>query len=95
MQAGELRQLVGFYKRIEVDDCAGNVVAAFGLAPEFTTAAAIVPRLGGDAILAGSRLEGKNAVSITVRYSPQTANVKTKPNPGIARVRPEPARPEP
>ena len=76
MQAGELRQLVGFYKRVEVDDGAGNSVADFGLAPEFTAAAAIVPRLGGEAILAG-RLEGKNAVNITVRYSPRTATVTT------------------
>jgi|SRR5581483_3480313 len=74
MQAGELRQLVGFFKRLEIDDGAGNVLGGFGLVPEFTAAAAIVPRLGGEAILAG-RLEGKNAVNITVRYSPQSAQV--------------------
>lgn len=71
MQAGEFRHKVGFYKRVDVDDGAGNVQGGYDSLPEFIVSAAIKPRLGGETVLA-SRLTGTNLVNITVRKSSST-----------------------
>jgi SPP1 family predicted phage head-tail adaptor len=76
MQTGELRFRVGFYRPIEADDGAGNETAGFGQVPEFTVAAAIAPKLGGESVLAG-RLVGTNFANVTVRRSSKTAQVTT------------------
>lgn len=74
MQAGALRDRVGFYRRVETDDGYGNTEADFAPAPHFTCAARIAPRLGGEQVLAG-RLAGTNLVNITVRASADVALV--------------------
>lgn len=76
MHAVELRASVGFYKRAVISDGYGNSQGDFATEPEFTCAANIKPRLGGEAVLAG-RLEGKNLVNITVRQSSDTSAVTT------------------
>jgi SPP1 family predicted phage head-tail adaptor len=74
MVAGSLRELIGFYKRIAVSDGAGNEESDFASTAEFTCAAEIAPKLGGETILAG-RLQGSDTVNITVRYSSASAAV--------------------
>jgi head-tail adaptor len=78
MQAGDLRSLVGFYKRPASGDSPdyGNPEGEFSDTPEFVCAANIKPRLGGEKILA-DRLSGTNAVNITVRRSSRTMLVDT------------------
>lgn len=76
-RAGELRERVGFYRRLAADDGMGNVSGEFAATPEFPPVAAkIVPRLGGESVLAG-RLQGTNFVNITVRASSDTRAVDT------------------
>lgn len=74
--AGDLRERVGFYRREIEDDGAGNVQGAFGTAPAFVVWAQVRPRLGGEGVFA-ARLQGKNAVNITVRRSASTLLVTT------------------
>lgn len=80
MQAGDLRSKVGFYKRPasgnSPDSDYGVAEAEFPDDPEFTCAANIKPRLGGETVLA-QRLTGTNLVNITVRQSSQTELVNT------------------
>jgi SPP1 family predicted phage head-tail adaptor len=74
MQAGDLRDRVGFYQRAATSDGYGNSEGEFPDAPEFTVAANIKPRLGGESVLA-SRLQGTHLANITVRVSAQTRQV--------------------
>lgn len=84
--AGDLRDRVGFYKRGTTgdpdaspptfDDGYGNTVGEFSATAEFSVAANIKPRLGGEAVLAG-RLTGQNLVNITVRQSDDTSSITT------------------
>lgn len=66
MQAGNLLDRVGFYQRPSTSDAYGNVQAEFGSSADFTIAANIKPKLGGEQIQA-ARLAGTNMVNITVR----------------------------
>lgn len=76
LQAGDLRRKVGFYKRAAAGAGTdyGNPEAAFPDTPEFSCAATIKPRLGGEGVLA-ARLTGTNLVNITVRKSSRTVLV--------------------
>jgi head-tail adaptor len=74
--AADLRERVGFYRPVTTDDGFGNVQVGFAAVPEFSVAAAIVPKLGGEAIISG-RLAGKNYDNVTVRTSSQTRDVTT------------------
>jgi Phage head-tail joining protein. len=78
--AGDLRYRVGFYTR---DSGAGSPdVPDYGSGDDYPTTATfmvwanIVPRLGGETILA-DRLTGKNFVNIIVRQSSNTDLVDT------------------
>jgi head-tail adaptor len=74
MQAGDLRDRIGFYKRIEIEDEFGNTTGGYGPVPDFSVAANVKPKLGGETVLAG-RLTGTNYVNVTVRQSSQTRQV--------------------
>ncbi len=74
LQAGDLRAKVGFYRRIEQGDAYGNAEGKYKSVSEFDCAARIVPRLGGENVLA-SRLTGTNLVNVTVRQSSRTRSV--------------------
>lgn len=76
MQAGELRERIGFYRRVDIDDGAGNIQSGFAEAPFFQAQANVRPKLGGESVQAG-RLAGSNLVNITVRYSSNAALVTT------------------
>jgi len=77
MQAGNLRERVGFYRpTIGFDDGAGNTEGGFADVPDFVVAASVSPKLGGETVLA-NRLTGREAVNITVRRSSQTLQVTT------------------
>lgn len=78
MQAGDLRSKVGFYKRPASGNSPdyGNTEGEFPGTPEFTCAANIKPRLGGEGVLA-ARLTGTNPINITVRKSSDTVLVDT------------------
>jgi len=78
MQAGLLRHRVGFYQRPTNDSSPdyGNVETEFADEADFTCAASIKPRLGGEGVLA-QRLAGTNLVNIVVRRSTLTASVDT------------------
>jgi SPP1 family predicted phage head-tail adaptor len=72
--AGELRYRVTFSERNQVADNYGNVSS--GWVDRFTVWANIIPRLGGEAVLA-ARLTGQQPVLIRVRKSPDTAKITT------------------
>jgi len=74
MPVGSLRSRVGFYAPVKADDGYGNTTTAFDPSPDFAVAAKIVPRLGGEKVLA-DRLTGTNYVNITVRQSNQMRRV--------------------
>lgn len=80
LQAGDLRDRVGFYKRPasgnSPDSDYGSVEGEFSDTSEFECDANIKPRLGGEAVLA-ARLTGTNLVNITVRKSSRTVLVTT------------------
>lgn len=73
-QAGDLRERIGFFAPVEFEDGYGNTTTGFDVAPDFAVSAAVKPRLGGEAVLAG-RLTGKHYVNITVRASSLTRSV--------------------
>lgn len=77
-RAADLRSKVGFYKRPASGDSPdyGITEGEFSSDPEFTCAAAIKPKLGGEAVLAG-RLTGTNLVNVFVRQSSSTVLVDT------------------
>jgi SPP1 family predicted phage head-tail adaptor len=72
--AGDLRYRVTFAKRDDITDEYGNV--STGWADQFTVSANIVPRLGGETVMA-ARLTGMQPVTIRVRKSPDTALITT------------------
>lgn len=72
MPAGELRERVAFDKRAAASDGYGNEEGDF--AEQFTRAARIQPKLGGEQVLA-SRLVGVQPFIIRVRYDSMTATV--------------------
>lgn len=78
LQAGDLRSRVGFYQRPSSANNPdyGVKEGEFSDTAEFTCAANIKPRLGGEGVLAG-RLTGTNLVNITVRNSSRTQLVDT------------------
>lgn len=77
MQAGDLRERIGFYRPVASDDGAGNETSGFGDAPDFVLFANEKPKLGGEAVLAG-RLTGANLVNLTVRQSSLSRQVETE-----------------
>ncbi len=79
MAAGDLRFSVGFYQRqaplvLSPDVDYGNTEGDFPSTANFIVPANIVPKLGGESILA-DRLTGKNFVNIIVRQSTSTDSV--------------------
>jgi head-tail adaptor len=71
VNAGELRERVRFDRLVEVEDGAGNMQS--GWAPNGEDVAAkIQPLRGSEAVLAG-KLQGRQPVEITVRWSPRLA----------------------
>ncbi len=65
MSAGTLRERLTFSKRTETaDDGYGNTEQ--GWTEQFTVAARVRPRLGGEEVTA-ARLQGRNIVAVTVR----------------------------
>lgn len=74
MRADDLRDRVGFYQRVNASDGYGNSEGEFPAEQEFTVAANIKPRLGGEGVLAG-RLQGTHLSNVTVRVSAQTRQV--------------------
>ena len=74
MPAGELRERVTFSERALTSDGYGNSLGDW--ADQFTVAARIRPRLGGEEVMA-ARLSGRNLATITVRYSSDTAEITT------------------
>jgi SPP1 family predicted phage head-tail adaptor len=75
MSAGELRERVTFQQRSYQSDGYGNSEGDFGDA--FTVAARIKPARGAESIQA-ARLAGREPVVITVRYSSDTAEIRTE-----------------
>ncbi len=71
---GSRRHLVGFFKRKSTDDGYGNVVLVFDEEPDFTTAAAVDAKFGGEALHA-ERLSNVQSYTIVVRQSRKTAEV--------------------
>ena len=72
--AGDLRYRVTFAERDQVEDEYGNV--STGWVDRFTVSANIVPRLGGETVMA-ARLTGMQPMTIRVRSSPDTKTVTT------------------
>ena len=72
--AGTLRYRVTFAERNTTQDEYGN--ASTGWLDRCTVAAAIFPRLGGEAVEA-ARLAGRQPVVIRVRKSPDTESITT------------------
>jgi head-tail adaptor len=77
LQAGDLRNTIGFYQRASGDSPeTGNLEGEFPAEPEFTRRANVAPRLGGETVLA-QRLQGTKLVNITVRQTSMTRLVTT------------------
>lgn len=79
MRSGDLRSRVGFYKRASSSGDSpdyGVPEGEFPGEPEFSCAAKIEPKLGGESVLAG-RLTGTNLVNVTVRRSSSTQLIDT------------------
>lgn len=76
--AGELRHRVAFDRREDVNpdspDDLGNTQSAF--VEQFVVAAKVQAKFGGEAVTA-ARLTGQQPVTITVRYSSNTAKIAT------------------
>jgi head-tail adaptor len=71
--AADLRAQVTFAARITVSDEYGATTGGFE--DRFTVRARIWPRLGGETVLA-ARLSGTQPVTITVRESPDTREIR-------------------
>lgn len=74
MQPGELRERITFQARAISSDGYGNQQGEW--VDEFTVAAKVEPRFGGEAIQA-ARLAGNQPVNITIRYSSDAAQITT------------------
>jgi SPP1 family predicted phage head-tail adaptor len=76
LSAGQLRDRITFQARGIVDDSYGNEVSG-PWADQFTVAARVTTSPGREAVTA-QRLQGVNPVDVWVRWSSQTANIKTE-----------------
>lgn len=72
MTASDLRDRVAFEQQQAASDGYGNAEGEF--AEEFRRAAQIIPRLGGETVIA-ARLSGRQPVTIRVRQDSQTRQV--------------------
>lgn len=72
MSSADLREKVIFAERAVTSDGYGGTDGAF--VDQFTVAARIRPRLGGEEVMA-ARLQGKTLATITVRYSTDTLQI--------------------
>lgn len=71
--AGDLRHRVTFQKQSVVDDGMGNTVAG-PWEDQFTVAAGVIAKFGGEAVLA-ARLTGQQPYQLIVRQSEQTRQI--------------------
>ena len=71
--AGELRHRVTFAKRGVLDDGMGNEITG-PWEDQFTVAASVLARFGGEAVLA-ARLAGTQPYTVIVRQSAQTRQI--------------------
>lgn len=77
MPAGALRNRVHCQKKIEQTDEFGNLAPNGGAwATQFTVWAGMVPRNGGESVVA-ARLEGRQPYIVTVRQSSDTRQITT------------------
>jgi SPP1 family predicted phage head-tail adaptor len=76
LSAGQLRDRVTFQARGIVDDSYGNEVSG-PWADQFTVAARVTTSPGRETVTA-QRLQGVNPVDVWVRWSSQTAGIKTE-----------------
>jgi SPP1 family predicted phage head-tail adaptor len=75
MQAGELRHRLRFEARVTQDtDQYGGAVTDW--AEQFTVAAAVKAKFGGEAVTA-ARLDGRQPLIVTVRQSSDTRQITT------------------
>lgn len=74
MSAGNLRFRLGFFQREHVSDGYGNTQGQFPDDPEFEEYAQMIPRLGGETVIA-ARLAGQAPVTFRVRQSESTREV--------------------
>ena len=73
MRAEEMRESWTFSRReAPVDDGYGNANGEF--VDQFTVAARVRPRIGGEEVFA-ARMEGRTLASVTIRYSPAAAGI--------------------
>lgn len=70
--AGDLRDRVAFQRRTELSDGAGNFVSDWE--PMFERSAMFVMRPGNESVLA-ARLEGRQPITVVVRFDSQTKTV--------------------
>lgn len=70
-----MRRRIAFQTRNVSPDGAGNVETT-GWTPQFTRAAQVRPKLGGEEVTA-ARLQGTQPVTITVRSDSQTRTIAT------------------
>jgi SPP1 family predicted phage head-tail adaptor len=71
--AGDLRHRVTFAKRAVIDDGMGNEIMG-PWQDQFTVAASVLARFGGEAVLA-ARLTGTQTYTLIVRQSAQTKQI--------------------
>jgi len=74
MQAGELRERIGFFRPVQADDGYGTPTSGFADLPDFVVSANVKPKLGGESIQA-ARLAGKSYLNVTVRAATITRAV--------------------
>ncbi len=74
MQAGELRERIGFFRPVVADDGFGNTTSGYAAEPDFVVSANVRPKLGGESIQA-ARLAGRNYLNVTVRAASITRQV--------------------
>lgn len=72
-RAGDLKFRLRFEARAQDDDGAGNVRASW--VAQFTVSAALLPRTGGEEVLA-ARLAGVQPVIVQVRRSTDTLRIR-------------------
>ena len=75
-QAGDLRERIGFFELVDLDDGYGNMSPGFADKPTFVVSAKVVAKLGGETVQA-ARLAGRHYNNVTVRASTATRSVTT------------------
>lgn len=73
--AGDLRHRVTFARRSTIDDGMGNEISG-PFVDQFTVAASVLARFGGEAVLA-ARLAGTQPYTVIVRQSAETRQIGT------------------